>query len=289
MSSTLRGGLWMLASVFSFSGVGVGVRALSDNGMPPVEVVFFRVLVGVLVLLPWLVSVGLEGLKTTKLKLHSFRSLLMGIGMIFWFTALARLPLADAIALHFTLPLFLVIFAWSFLGEKVIIARLTATFIGFIGALVIIRPGLNEFSIATLFVLVSAALYAGNHTISRSFAQTEGPEATTFFMNAMILVPTGICLVFWWKTPTLIDFAWIAVTGIFGTTSHIFLMRAYQFAEASVLAPIDFLRLVFSGLAGYIIFGQISDFWTWVGATIIFLAAWYNTRVASRKHRDTSV
>lgn len=288
MSATLRGSLWMLASVFSFSGVGVGVRALSDEGMSSVEIVFFRVFFGILILIPWLFRVGVRGLKTNKANLHLLRSFLMGVGMVFWFAAISRLPLADAIALHFTLPLFLVVFAWLLLGEKVIIARLVATVVGFTGVLVIMRPGLNEFSIATLFVLISAALYAGNHTISRSFANTEGPEATTFFMNAMILVPIGICSVFWWTTPTLTDCVWIVVVGIFGTTSHIFLMRAYQFAEASALAPVDFMRLVFSGLAGYIIFGQVSDFWTWVGATIIFLAAWYNTWSATQKNNGKS-
>jgi len=283
MSPMLKGALWMLASVFSFSGVGVGVRALADDGMSSVEIVFFRVLFGVMMFVPWLVRVGPAGLKTQKLHWHGLRSLVMGVGMVFWFAAIARLPLADAIALHFTLPLFLVVIAWVLLGEKVVMTRLIATLVGFGGVLVIMRPGLNEFSIATVFVLASAALYAGNHAISRSFAGTEGPELTTFLMNAMILVPTGIASIFWWTTPSLTDIGWIVMIGIFGSTSHLFLMRAYQFAEASALAPVDFMRIVFSGIAGYLIFGHVSDFWTWIGAAIIFSAAWANTWTASRQ------
>ncbi len=275
----------MVASVFSFAGVGVGVRGLADGGMSEVEIVFFRALFGVFVLLPWLLKVGRSGLRTKKLGWHGLRSILMCVGMIFWFAAIARLPLAEAVALHFTLPLFLVVYAWIFLREKVLLSRLFSTLIGFLGVLVILRPGFNQLTLATLFVLISAALYAANHAISRYFAQSESPELTTFLMNAMIVVPTGIASFFWWSVPDLADIGWITIMGIFGTTSHLALMRAYGFSEASALAPLDFLRIVFAGLAGYLIFGHISDLWTWVGASIIFCAAYYNTRANTQSVR----
>lgn len=285
MSPLLTGVCWMLLSAMSFSAIGIGVRALADDGMQPVEIVFFRVLFGVLIFVPWLIRVGLPGLRTYKLKWHALRSLLMGAGMLFWFAALAVLPIGDATALHFTLPLFLVVFAWIFLKEKIIASRLIATIAGFCGILIIVRPGLTEFNIAVVFVLVSAALYAGNHAISRMFADTETAELTTFYMNLMILVPTGIASIFWWVAPEWYHLGWIAVIGVFGATSHICLMRAYQFAEASALAPIDFLRLVFSATAAWFVFGHVSDFWTWFGATVIFSAAWYNTWTANRQEK----
>ena len=140
MPSIFLGVFWMLLTTLSFVGLSVSVRALSAD-MAPAEILFLRCLVGVILFLPWIVHSGFKVLKTDKIGQHAIRSCFMGVGMVLWFSAIAALPLGDAIALHFTLPLFMIIFSAIFLREYVNKTRWIATLVGFTGVLIVLRPG----------------------------------------------------------------------------------------------------------------------------------------------------
>ena len=265
------------------------MRALSAE-MATVEILFLRCLIGALIFVPWIFKEGIGALKTTKFGQHAVRAAMMGAGMVLWFAAIGALPLGDAIALHFTLPLFMIIFAAIFLREQVNPARWIATVIGFTGVLIVLRPGFQEIGWAHYFVLLSGALYGGNHVITKFMSGTETPNATAFYMNLLILPGAAIALPFYWTAPTWDQAGWILLLGVSGSTAHTCLLKAMRYADASALAPIDFLRLVFSSIAAYFLFNDISDLWTYVGACVIFLAAWYNTlharKLQKRDARD---
>ena len=281
MSPILLGSFWMLLTTLSFVALSVGVRALSSD-IGAVEVLFFRCLIGVVIFVPWIAKNGIGVLRTSKFGKHAIRAVFMGVGMAFWFVAIGALPLGDAIALHFTLPLFLIVFAAFFLKEKVDFSVWIATAIGFSGVLLILRPGFQEIDIAMFYVLLSGALYAGNHTITKVMSTTESPNATAFYMNFLVLPGAAIALPFSWVMPEGHHVGWLLVVGISGSTAHICLLRAFRYADANVLAPIDFLRLVFSAIAAWFLFGDVSDIWTWTGACVIFAAATFSTQRARR-------
>jgi len=281
MPSIFLGAFWMLLTTLSFVGLSVSVRALSAD-MVPVQILFLRCLVGVILFLPWIMHSGFQVLRTDKIGQHAIRSCFMGVGMVLWFSAIAALPLGDAIALHFTLPLFMIIFSAIFLRENVNKTRWISTLVGFTGVLIVLRPGFQVIGLAHVFVLLSGAFYGANHTITKFMSGTESANATAFYMNLMILPVVACALPFFWVMPEWHHIGWIILLGISGSTAHICLLRAMRYADASALAPIDFLRLVFAAIAAYFLFGDVSDFWTYVGASVIFLAAWYNTWWAHR-------
>ena len=289
MPSLYLGVFWMLLTTLSFVILSLSVRALSAE-MATVEILFLRCLIGALIFVPWIFKEGIGALKTTKFGQHAVRAAMMGAGMVLWFAAIGALPLGDAIALHFTLPLFMIIFAAIFLREQVNPARWIATVIGFTGVLIVLRPGFQEIGWAHYFVLLSGALYGGNHVITKFMSGTETPNATAFYMNLLILPGAAIALPFYWTTPTWDQAGWILLLGASGSTAHTCLLKAMRYADASALAPIDFLRLVFSSIAAYFLFNDISDLWTYVGACVIFMAAWYNTfqarKLQKRNARD---
>lgn len=284
MSPVLLGAFWMLLTTLSFVAMSVSIRALAGE-IGAVEILFFRCVIGVVIFLPWIAKNGMGVLHTQKFGHHAIRAVMMGTGMVFWFVAIAALPLGDAIALHFTLPLFLIVFAALFLKETVDWAVWLATFIGFGGVLLVLRPGFQEFNIAMIYVLISGALYGGNHCITKVMSTTESPNATAFYMNLLILPGSVIALPFYWVMPEWHHVGWILVIGFAGSSAHVCLLRAFRYADANVLAPIDFLRLVFAAIAAYFLFGDVSGVMTWIGASVIFLAAYYSTWRAQRLER----
>ena len=287
MSPVLLGVFWMFLTTLSFVAMSVSIRALAGE-IDAVEILFFRMLIGFLIFLPWIGKNGISVLYTEKIGHHLIRSAMMAAGMIFWFVAIAALPLGDAIALHFTLPLFLILFAAIFLREKVDISVWVATFIGFSGVLLILRPGFQEVNIAMFYVLISGAFYGGNHCITKAMATTESPNATAFYMNLMILPGSALALPFFWTMPEWHHVGWLLVIGLAGTSAHICLLRAFRHADAHVLAPIDFLRLVFASILAYFLFGDVSGIMTWIGACVIFLATYYTTRKAHKAEQATA-
>jgi drug/metabolite transporter (DMT)-like permease len=258
--------------------MNVAIRAVADGGIPPVEIAFFRNLFALAFMLPWLIKTGRAGLETNHLRLHLGRAALGLAAMLAWFYSIALLPLADAVALNFTVPLFATVGAALILRETVRRRRWTATAVGFLGVLVILRPGFAEVTAATLLPIFAAVLMAGSILVVKTLARTDKPAAIVFYMN-LLLTPLSLvpALLNWhWPSPT--QFLLLALVGGVAVLSHLALTRAYQHADASAVVPFDYARLPFVAAIAFILFGEIPDLWTWVGAAIIASAAIYIAR-----------
>ncbi len=190
MTPALRGALWAIAAAAFHSLVPLAVRLLSDS-LPPVEIVFLRNLIGLGALGAYFAWRGFGALKTRRIAIHAQRNVLNFAGMWLWFAALGVMPLGQAVALHFTVPLMAVVLAVIFLRERPGALRWTATFIGFGGVLIILRPGTIEIGPAAMLVLGSAISYAGVGIYTRVLGRTDDAAVTTFYYLLMLTVFAG--------------------------------------------------------------------------------------------------
>ena len=284
-SATTRAALWMTLSAFLFGGTLLAIRYLADT-IPAVEIVFFRVAVGVLVLMPWLLRRGVRALRTPRLGVYILCALFTYTGLLAWFHAVPRMPLGDATALNFTLPIFTILAAMVWLRESVGVRRWAATAIGFAGVLVILRPGFIEMNVAAFLVLACAAMLASAYICMKILVRSETPSVVTFSWHLLMLPLSLAPVLFVWVTPGWHDLPWVFAVGITGTGSYLALSRALAAVDASAAMPFDFMRLVFAAAAGFAFFGETLDIWTWAGAALIFASSYYLVRSEARTLTD---
>ena len=270
----MGGALWMLASTIFFTAMTAMIRYLSGS-IDPLEIVFFRNLFGLAVLLPWVMRHGMVSLNTRRLPLYSLRALVGLIAMSCWFTAISRMNLGDAVALSFTAPMFATVGAILLLGEIVRVRRWVAVLIGFAGAMVILRPGFAEIPPAAYLVLLSSMMMGLSVCLVKLLARTEQVIAIVFTMVLMLTPVSLIPALFVWQTPDPIQFAWLLAIGACGTLGHICITRAFSMAEATAVLPYDFLRLPLMAVLAWLVFDQVLDGWTGLGAAIIIGSSLY--------------
>jgi drug/metabolite transporter (DMT)-like permease len=202
-----------------------------------------------------------------------------------WFVAVALIPLVEATALSFTTPFFATILATLFLGEIVRIRRWTAIVIGFAGAMIVVQPGFQEFHPAALLVFLCAMTAASYGVLVRHLSDGFSP-ITIVVYNFVLMTPmTLIPALFFWKTPSLHALGAVFGVAVVGTLGHVCLARAWASAEISVVAPFDYVQLVFAALFGFVVFGESPDFWTWIGAAVIIGSAFYIARREAYLHK----
>lgn len=267
----------MTASAFCFAVMNAFIREVSAE-LHPFQIAFFRNLFALLFILPWLASVGWGGLKTKRLGMQVWRSVIGVIAMGCWFSAIALVPLADAVALNFTLPLFATAGAAIFLSEKVGVRRWSATAVGFIGMLIILRPGFVEMSPAMSLPIVAAVFMAISVIILKSLSDTENPNAMVLYMNLFMTPLSLLPALFVWQTPSWNALGLMALLGLFAMLAHLSLARAYARADASAVMPFDYARLPFVAVIAYVLYGEVADAWTWLGAAVIAGSAFYIAR-----------
>lgn len=273
-----RAVLLMLASACMFSCMAVVIR-LASAQLHPFEIAFFRNLFGLAFALPLLARHGPSLLKTSKLPLYFFRSAIGIVSMLCGFWAIVNLPLAQAVSLSYSTPLFVTIGAVLVLGEVVRARRWTAVALGFVGVILILRPG-AEFSPGVLVALLAAALSAAVAISIKFLSRTEKPDAIVLY-TTLLWVPLSLIPALWvWENPEGITWLWIVLAGFFGTAGHMCWARALQLGDASMLTPISFLQVPIVATAGYLLFEEHLDAWIVVGAGTIFLA---NAYIAHRE------
>jgi drug/metabolite transporter (DMT)-like permease len=272
-SAILRGAAWMTATAFGFAAVLAAVRDLSAT-LPTFELVFLRNLIGLAIAAPAAMRCRGAPIRTRKLGLHGLRALFTYFGMLASFYALSRMPLADASALQFLIPLFAMLGAALVLREPVVGPRLLAAAVGFAGALVIIRPGFAAFDLAALIMVASSACYAAEWIVVRVATRTESAAAIVFHLNLLMLPASLAPALLVWVTPSLGDLPALLALGLVGWFAIFAQARAVASAETSVIMPFDFLRLPFAALLAFVLFDEVPDHWTWVGAAIIFASAY---------------
>src|SRR5689334_23157929 len=277
LSQPLQAVFWMLNSGFFFSCLNAEIRYLSEF-MHPFEIAFFRSLFGLSFMLPWLFRTGLEGLKTSRLKLYTFRTTLGLISMLCWFTALSLLPLGQAVALSFTAPLFATVGAALFLHETVRGRRWTATIIGFVGVLIIARPEAVGLSLGVVLAIGSSVINAAVTLIVKRLSRTESSSAIVTYMVLLMTPMSLVPALFVWQWPAWSVWPYLVGSGLFGTIGHLCWVRAFRIADASAVLPFDYGRMLFAAAIGYFAFSEIPDRYTWIGSGIIAAASFYIAR-----------
>lgn len=270
----ILGGLWMTLACMGFAGMNVIIRQLSLD-MHPFQVVFFRNLGGLAFMLPWLAHVGFSALRTDHHRYYLGRSFLGFMSMLLWFYALALMPLAEATALSFTAPLFATIFAVILLHEVVRARRWTATIIGFLGAMIILRPGVSELGLAHAMVLGSSALAGVNAILVKQLTRSESANAIVTYMTLYILPMSLVPALFVWVMPPLHTIPLIVALGLLATIGHQAMTRAFAATDTSVVMSFDYGRLPFVALIAWFVYGEVPDLWTWIGAAVIVGASTY--------------
>ena len=268
----------MLASTAFFGLMAVVIR-LASATLPTFEIAFFRNLFGLLALLPILLHGG-STLRTQQLPRYLLRSVI-GIGsMLAGFWAIGHLPLSQAISLSYSTPLFVTIAAVVWLGEQVRWRRWAAVIIGFIGVLIIDRPGSSSFTAGSL-VAVAAALLSAVVAIQIKQLSRVDPADTIVFYTYLFWVPLSLIpALFVWQWPHGITWLWLACIGLAGTGGQLLWTRALRLGDVSALTPISFMQLPIVAVAGYLLFDESISRWTLLGAVIIFAA---NAYIAHRE------
>jgi drug/metabolite transporter (DMT)-like permease len=281
LSAPVQGALLMVAAALCFSFMNFIIRAVSTE-LSPIQIAFFRNLFALLFMMPWLASHGVVALKTTRFSGHVVRAC-FGLGaMLCWFSSVTLLPLAEAVSLNFTVPMFATIGAALFLGEIVRVRRWSATIAGFIGVLIILRPGFTEFTPAMALPMIAALFMAASTLLVKSLSRSEAPGAIVLYMN-LLLTPLSFVPALWvWRWPSLEALGLMAVMGLMAAIAHLAMTGAYTKADASAIMPFDYARLPFVAAIAFVAFGEVPDLWTWVGAAVIAASAIYIARREAR-------
>tara|TARA_R100000005_G_scaffold95814_1_gene78949 strand:- start:5762 stop:6712 length:951 start_codon:yes stop_codon:yes gene_type:complete len=285
ISPVLQAVILMIIACLVLSIMAGVIRYVADTGMHVFELVFLRNVAGLLYFLPWLFKNGLGVLKTRRIGAYGLRSMVGFASMLSWFYAVSVLPLADAVALNFTAPIFGTILAIFILKEMVGIRRSLAMLVGFCGAMIILRPGFAELSLGAYAAIFSAVTMAFAVMMVKLLSRTESPAAIVAWTQILILPMSLIPAVFVWEMPTLEQVIAILLIGLLATLGHLSFTKAYSLADASVVMPFDFFRLIFSALIGFIFFMQEPDLYTYIGAAVIFASSIY---IAIREARRSS-
>lgn len=280
-----QGAAWMLLGGFSYTVTGAMVRILAGE-YPMFEIVFLRCVIALVMMAPLILRLGVGKLKTKQPVMHLARTTIGYGGILCWFYGVSHIPLTDYYALQFTMPLFTIAGAVLILGERSSMRTWLAVGAGFFGALVILRPGLIDISLGALGALTAALCFAAINIMIRIMARKDDPAVIVVYANLLMIPMSLIPALFDWKTPAWEDIPIILGIGIFGTLAQLSLTRAVALADARVVQPFDFSRLPFAALVGWFLFGEVSDIWTWVGAAIIFAAAYYVLAYESQRGKS---
>ena len=283
----LEGAVWMILSCAFLSLVAVLGRYLALADVEPMQIVFCRLLFAWMCMLPWLFIRGVKRVGTQQIRLYMLRACVSMIAMSTWFYAISLIPLGEVTALSFLTPLFTTVGAALVFGEVVRMRRWTATLIGFCGALIIIRPGIVEMGLGNWFALISAVFMGASPLIIKTLTRGDDPWTVVFFSH-LLMLPLALvpALLIWsWPAPEIWPF--LLAMGPIAVFGHLTLTKALSVTDASIVATVDFLRLPFAVGVGWIVFGEVSDVWTWVGAAIIFASSLYivHREMQLTKHR----
>ncbi len=266
-----QGLLWMALGMFSFVGMSVGSRELAAT-LSIEQVLFFRALVGLCVILIFGRLLLPELCQGRLLKLHFARNLIHFVAQYLWTIGVVILPLASVFALEFTMPIWVALFAFLFLREKLTRPRIFATVTGFIGVLIIVRPGFTMVDPAAGLVLIAAAGYALSLILVKRLTREASPAAIVVWM-IVIQLPLGfIASLTDWRPVHFTDMPWMAVAGLGALCAHYCQAQALKRLDASVAMPIDFLRVPMAAVVGCYIYAEAIDLWVFLGGAIITLA-----------------
>jgi len=273
----LQGAFWILIAAGLLTGMGALVKHLGKE-IPPMQIVFFRSIVTILIVMPFMLRSGWAGFHTQRPGMHILRGLMGTLGMVCVFYAFAALPLAETIAIVFSRPLFAVWLAIMFLGETVGWRRITAVLIGFAGVLVMVRPGSAAFDPASLYALTAAVTAGSIAVIIKKMSATESTSSIILWFSVSSAIITTIPAIAVWVPVAPSQWIYLILIGILGSTGMVALTKGFSTGETSFVTPFDYSRLLYATALGFFIFGETPDVWSVVGALIIVASGYYIAR-----------
>jgi drug/metabolite transporter (DMT)-like permease len=270
----IQGALWLVSGGFIFTSNSAMIRLLSTE-IESVQTAFFRAFFSVLLLAPMILTGRVQPWKSERLQGHFWRTAMGTTSMVLGFYAVSMLPLADATALAFSQPLFSVVLAALVLREKVRWRRWSATIVGFIGVLVMVRPGSGSLQPGAAVALLNALASATSILLVRRLSDSEKPlmilTQFALFSTLLLVLPA----IWFWKWPSAGGWALAIGVSISATIGQYFWVQAFAVGEMSAVAPFDYLRLPFAVFVGWMIWSEMPVIWTYVGATIVIASALY--------------
>tara|TARA_B100001059_G_scaffold180613_1_gene181404 strand:- start:266 stop:1183 length:918 start_codon:yes stop_codon:yes gene_type:complete len=270
----MRGIVLMCLSTIAFSIMHGLVRFVSEV-LPPFQIAFFRNIFGLAFLLPLLMRSRFAILRTKQIGLHALRGVINMAAMLMFFTALAISPIAKVTALGFTAPIFMAILAVLVLGERFRIYRWSAIFLGFVGMLIILRPGLVAIDTGALLVIGSAVLWAIAMIIIKIQSRTESSLTIVAYMGIFLGVFSIGPAVWVWQPFGLQTLGFMVLIGLFGSIAQMAISGSLKETDSTALMPFDFLKLIWTAIIGVWFFAEVPDIYTWVGASVIFLSGFF--------------
>ncbi|XWN33852.1 MAG: DMT family transporter [Devosia sp.] len=266
LGASLLTGAWVF-----FTAEMVLVRILSEH-LSVAQIVVFRLGTQAVIFVPILVASAGRVARTQHIGLHGLRALFSAVGMVLFYLAFSLLPLAMVTTLTFTQAAFMIVLAAVFLGEIISRRRIVAVVGGFVGVLVVMRPGFGGFQPAMLVALLGALVSAGLMIITRKLSMTEARMTVMFYSASLGLILMALPAALTWQPIAPEHWAYLAAIGLAGTTGQFMMIGAFQVSEASALAPVDYVRLIFAVAAGYMVFAEVPDVWTFVGSAIVVVS-----------------
>lgn len=275
LRETLIGMSFMLVSTFCFAALTIAINHMPES-MNSIEIVFWRNLFSVLILLPIIKLTNACELRTDYGKQHFSRALIGVAGMHLWFYALTVMPANEATALSFTAPLFTTIIAVIFLKEAIGKHRITALIVGFCGVLIILRPSVDAgMQPEALLILLATVLWGAAGVMVKSLSAKEPVIKIMFFMNLLMTVLTVPLMIPYFRLPTAEHVMPLAGVTFFGLVAHYYLVTAFSRVDVVKLMPLDFTRLIFTAILAYFILDETLDMWDGVGAAVIMVSSVY--------------
>ena len=287
MNNTLKAALWMSGAIFSFSSMAIAGRAVSFE-LDTFEIMMYRSFVGVIIVLIVSAITGTQNQITTRsLGVHFFRNISHFAGQNLWFYALTLIPLAQVFALEFTTPLWVLILSPFVLGERLTRTRSIAAILGFVGILIIARPGATPINAGLITAGLSAIGFAFALMLTKRLTRTESITCILFYLTVMQAV-FGVIFAGWdfdIAVPSLSSAPWVVLIGLAGLLAHFCITNALSIAPATVVIPIDFIRLPAIAVIGMLLYNEPLDIFVFLGALLIFAGNYYNILAETRPRR----
>lgn len=283
MTDTIKGSLWMIGGVFCLTSMAIAGKEISLQ-IDTFEILFFRSVIGVCIILFFLVKKNLlREINLKQIRTHLKRNLAHFIGQNLWLYALASITLAEVTSLEFTMPIWIVFFSYLMLNEKLDKYKIISVCIGFIGVLITVRPDIETLNLGLIAAAISAIVFALTNIYTRKLTRTESTLTILFFLTSMQLVFGLITSLLDGQLdiPTNENIIWIVTIGFAGLGAHYCITTALSLAPPTVVAPIDLLRLPIVVLIGVFFYSEQGDIFIYFGASLIIFANWLNLKKAN--------
>ena len=272
-------------SAFLFSIMGICIRYASQT-VDNYTIVFFRNFVGLMLFLPLIMKQGASFVKTEKLWMHSWRSLVGLAAMYGFFYAIAHLKLSNAMVFTYSSPIFIPLIAWLFLKERITKAMLIAAALGFLGVFCVAKPDQGLWNWVSAIGIASSLLASMAFVTVRALTKTEPPERIVFYFCLIGSVLSAIPMFWVWRPYALKELFFLIAAGILANVSQIFMSHAYRLAPAGQIAPVNYMAIIFAGIWGFFLWQETPDFYSLFGFGLILLAIILCSPLSQRQRKS---